>query len=143
MPQTRRECEKLEARPRLHSCDSEAGDPCRPDPGLAFPLGVFFPYEVGDSVFAHTGPDPEHTRTLYTGTDWGLHWVAEAGPRGLIGPDETPGEGRKAPRSCIAGRRALQGGADLGLQPQVGRAALSVPCSPTVGDDHTQCVLPR
>lgn len=60
----RKECEKLEARLRLHRCDSEASDPGRPDPGLAFLLAVFFPYEVGDSIFAHMGTDPEHARTL-------------------------------------------------------------------------------
>lgn len=65
MPQRRKEGEKLEARLRLHRCDREAGDPGRrPDPGLAFSLGVFSPYEVSDSFSAHIGTDPEPVRTL-------------------------------------------------------------------------------
>lgn len=50
--------------------------------------------------------------------------MAEAGPSGLIRPDETPGEGRKEPRACTAQLRAPQGGDDLGLQPQARQEAL-------------------
>lgn len=59
-----KECEKLEARPRLHRCDGEAVTPGGLTLGWLSRWAVFFPYEVSDGFCAHVGTDPGYVRTL-------------------------------------------------------------------------------
>lgn len=115
MPQTRRECEKLEAHPRLHRCDSEAGDP-----GLAFSFSLMRWVTAtlhirgltlntrGLSTLGQTGACTGWQRMVHVDS-LGQKRRRERG--GDAGPDR-------------AGHRAPQGGADLGLQPQAGREEL-------------------